>query len=371
MKIGILTFHRSHNYGSMLQAYALQQTLLGEGYSCDIIDFATPAQGRLYSHPLKGSNVIKNTLKTLSLPFWSELRDRIKKYERFETFISQRYKLSSKSFSRREELNNIDYDVIITGSDQIWNTGCVDFDWAYYVDFDYNGMRIAYAVSMGPGRDNLLEKDRISRCVQLYDKVMVREKGTSDKVMSICNVKSTITLDPTLLLQTNKWEDLAGSEPLIPGDYIFCYSPVPKMEMFNLAKYLGEKTNMKVVTSLPIPRTSFFDIFKKQDILQQYIAAGPIEFLNLMKYARFVISSSFHAVAFSHIFKIPFWAIDGMKDNRIRTLLINSNLEKRGNSTDYIKNHWQETYDVDFSVAEENLAKQAESSKQELFSQLK
>ena len=75
-----------------------------------------------------------------------------KKYKLFEDFLYNYIRLSPKSYETTSELCNLDYDIIISGSDQIWNVTCYDFDWAYYIDFPFDGKKISYAVSMGSGR---------------------------------------------------------------------------------------------------------------------------------------------------------------------------------------------------------------------------
>lgn len=52
MHIGIITFHASFNYGSMLQAYALQTFLTKQGHKVEIVNYRTLRQKKGYPKPL-------------------------------------------------------------------------------------------------------------------------------------------------------------------------------------------------------------------------------------------------------------------------------------------------------------------------------
>ena len=147
-KVGIITFHASHNYGSMLQAYALQQVVLSLGHECEIINFRTKAQKKFYlPFFLHEGWAIK--LKAIRYPRLAI--DSIRKYWNFENFLKEKYTLSLRTYASSEELKEdvLDYDCYISGSDQIWNTSCCDFRTSYFLDFVIKGKRIAYAPSMG------------------------------------------------------------------------------------------------------------------------------------------------------------------------------------------------------------------------------
>ena len=130
-KVGIITFHASHNYGSMLQAYALQQTILNMGYDCEIINFRTFRQKNYYRPEfLRGALIGQFNRILLYLPFIFPLW---KKHCKFEQFLNEKFRLSSKEYTTEDELKltKFKYDIYISGSDQIWNPLTFDFDFAY------------------------------------------------------------------------------------------------------------------------------------------------------------------------------------------------------------------------------------------------
>lgn len=74
-----------------------------------------------------------------------------KQYDRFELFLTQYLKRTEVEYNSLNQLKeaNLNYDVFIAGSDQIWNPVPADFDWAYYLPFISNAKKIPYATSLG------------------------------------------------------------------------------------------------------------------------------------------------------------------------------------------------------------------------------
>lgn len=317
-RVGIITFHASHNYGSMLQAYALQQTVIGLGCECEIINLRTKLQKRIYS-PFFFKRDWKQIAKAFIYPKLAigEWRKHVK----FETFLNQNYRLTECEYSSSEQLrfNPPLFDYYISGSDQIWNTACYDFEKAYYLDFVRFGKRIAYAASMGPRSEEDIKaefNDFISNSVNRYDSISVREAGTVERLKYLAGVTPPIVLDPTFLVDRAKWNELSGEHQRVGGQYILLYSPGYNETVYAQASELSKATGLKVVCTLSYARKKWGGSNFKfvNDI-------GPIEFLNLIRNAALVISGSFHALVFSLIFNRPVYAVNGMRDSRISHIL--------------------------------------------------
>lgn len=329
-KVGIITFHASHNYGSMLQAYALQQVILGMGYNCEIINFRSIVQKELYK-PI----FMKGTVYGRLVGFVIEAAYALgilKKYRLFEKFLKEDLILSSKEYTTLKDLKNADfsYDYYISGSDQIWNVQACDFNYAYFLPFVKSGKRIAYAPSMGPNLsiDKCGDIDKILKLIRKYDAISVREIDGTKYIENICNKPVATVLDPTLLLYSEKYDKLIDDKPLIKGEYVFIYSPWNCNEsVYEMAYSLGKKYNKKVVISQGLRNKH--EMLKWGRKLNIYAAVGPKEFLNLCKNASIICCDSFHAVVFSILFKKCFFVLDGMNDNRISTLLRITNLQSR------------------------------------------
>lgn len=330
-KVGIITFHASHNYGSMLQAYALQQTVLGMGLDCEIINFRTKIQTEHFKPPfMRGTLPGKIKRFIQFLPYCYSL---FKKFKLFEEFLSRYYKLSEKEFSSLSELNEakLPYDLIISGSDQIWNTYCFDFDWAYFLPFAKSAYRVAYAPSLGPTPFHSIRtgmEDQIGSFLGTYDAISVRDSLAQKEIKRLTGIECPIMIDPTLLLPIQKWHEMAGNAPIIKGKYVFLYTPWYEKPVFDAAMIISKKMGLPVVVS------QLYDNWRSNSWIvdknfKLYVSTGPKEFLNLCKFATCTVGASFHVAVFSILFKTPFYAVDGMRDSRVTELLTMTGLESR------------------------------------------
>lgn len=327
-KVGIITFHAAHNYGSMLQAYALQQTILNFGCDCEIINFRTQLQKKIYRPFFIGKGWAKK-LKALRYPKLA-IGD-IRKHRKFEQFLHEKFILSPHTYTTAEELRAaiLDYDCYISGSDQIWNTACFDFQTSYFLDFVKYGKRIAYAPSMGPKPFKEIKANFypfIKESIGRYDAVAVREQDTASLLKQATGTSPKVVLDPTLLVNPQDWSALAGDKPLINDNYIFVYTPWydSYKSLFTFALESAKQHNLKIIYTSP----DYVSIWRKEPCFQYYTAVGPVEFLNLVKYSKYVFCGSFHAAVFSILFNKPFFAYEGMKDSRIAPLLKMTELER-------------------------------------------
>lgn len=350
-KTATVTFHASHNYGSVLQAYALQNVINDLGFDNEIINLRTDRQIDLYTVFTKRKG-IRYVFKNAShLLYYKKLS---LKYKRFEDFINNQLKLTDETFSSLEDIEkaNLSYDCYIAGSDQIWNPVPADFDWTYYLPFVKSGKRIAYAPSFGQlaskGDEQTVEK--INKCLKDFDVISVREKGAQKNVEEIVGVQPKIVLDPTMLLTKEDWEKSVNNDYKIDGDYIFLYTLFADKEIISMAKQLSEKLCMPVVTSNFSNQYDVFTPFNKA------YDAGPLEFLSLVKNAKLVLASSFHGTVFSILFHMPFYSIRGGTDARISNLLSVTGLDDRTITIDNVSEKVKNAFSVNFEKADENLA---------------
>lgn len=361
-KVGIITFHASHNYGSMLQAYALQQVVLNMGFDCEIINFRTERQKRIYLPDFCQGRIYERFKRLMvQFPYINQLH---KKSSLFEDFLKNNLVLSDREYTTLEELEQetFHYDYFISGSDQIWNTACLDFDWAYFLPFVKYGKKIAYAPSMGPCPEYHVTEDNLSRIASLlqdYDSLSAREPRTINYIHKLFINSIQIALDPTLLLSSEQWNDLIENTPIIQGNYIFLYSP--KSESFyptyKLVEDISKRYGIRVVLSR-VPK--YWCDIKRWHNFEIRADVGPKEFLNLCKNAKLVCCDSFHAVAFSILLQKPFVVVNGMKDSRIANLLHltglqNHSIELNGEIEDSI-------FDADFTQALMNISLDVDKS---------
>lgn len=346
MKIGILTFHRAHNYGAVLQAYALQTYLQSLNHTVEFIDYRNEELLNVYKwfdfNRFKTRH-LNNIYKELKL-----ILPREKRFKKFDEFINRYLNLSPKEYS----LNS--YDVIIIGSDQVWNTNLTNgFDNMYWGNFKINNncKLVSYAASM---QDKILNDNisRIKKYLNNFTYISVREDSIAKTLNSITNKNISVVIDPTLLLSKNQWNNLCG-EKMIKEPYLLLYQVRKDNKAKRIAEMIAQKRNLRLIyLSAGIDKNNSHEV----------ATAGPLDFINLFKHADFTVCTSFHGTVFSIIFNIPFCSVllnDG-KDNRVKDLLYKLNLKERGveNYNDAILNdiNWENVHNC-LSILKDNSKK--------------
>lgn len=318
MRIGILTFHRAHNYGAVLQCYALQEYLKKEGHVVYIIDHL-PHDKMLNVYKWFDLSRFNRKNLIVILKEFLLLNYRRSRFKRFNHFIDSNFQLIDDAFSSFSSL-----DLVIVGSDQVWNYklthGFDPYYWGFFEKPD-NVKLISYAASMGEiFSEN--ESECIVKYLQNFDSISVREEDLYEKIKLLSIGKPiTMTLDPTLLLSKANWSDIA-IKPKEERPYLLLYQVRNSTNAMDMAKIIAKRYGLKII----ILSAAIDKINSKE-----CIKASPEQFLGWFKYAKFVISSSFHGTVFSLIFNIPFYSIrmnDG-KDSRVVSLLNKFDLNSR------------------------------------------
>ncbi|KDE41138.1 hypothetical protein ADINL_0211 [Nitrincola lacisaponensis] len=313
MKVGIITYHASHNIGSMLQSYALQN-VFRENYKFDVefVDYSSEAQRDMYSIYPKVSNykgVIKNIISFL---FYKKFQQR---FEQFENFKLKYLKLSKKNISNSKDFHDV-YDLIVCGSDQIWNVNCFDYTYFYMGDFSHKAPVISYAASLG-GQNLLNSKNCFiyKELLNKFDAISVREENGSLWLRDICDTDIEIVPDPTILAEFNIWHDLSNEADYENkyGDYIFFYGVPFSKKTYSIIQKISKKLNKKVVM---IDYKSYLYNFCKFRGFVVHGETSPIDFINLVKHASLVITTSYHGTIFSTIFKKNFWTLTYKETNK-------------------------------------------------------
>lgn len=348
-KIATITFHSSYNYGSHLQAYALQEfikKISNEPIDYKIINLRTQIQKNMYKNIFERTGFKNNLKKLLFLNYKKQF---FKKAENYEKFLTEKLQVT-KEFNTYDELmnENFDYDYYISGSDQLWNLNAKDFDWSNYLEFVKKGKKISYSASFGPKpqRWNEEEKNRVKKDLEQFDYLSVREQGSFNNVKELTNKEPEIHVDPTMLLEKKDWLKIIGKEAILKKDYIFFYDLKGREEDIKIVKGISKRLNMPVVITKYMSIKIHFSNFEK------HYYCGPTEFLNLLYNSKLVLSSSFHGNVFSVIFNKPFFALNGKTDFRINTMLDKFNLSDRSITLDELDKKINNVYNIDFSKAE-------------------
>lgn len=311
--VGIMTFHKAQNYGSVLQAYALQETILKIGRSCEIIDFSNVRQKEMYLPFIKNNN-FRHLVRNIITSF--HLRTFERHYHDFEMFLDKYLLLSADSYSAFENLVGIEkkYKCLVAGSDQIWNVKCYDADDAYFLGFAKDVKKVAYAPSFGAKNLLTYAKDvnKYKNYLLDYSAISVREKNGQKWLKELLGYKVPIYVDPTFLLTKEEWEKMIGN-PIIQKDYILYYSFHYSLQISKIVKKLSKKFGLPVY--ILSARAQYY--YGGQALGFKLVQhSGPLEFLNVIKYANIVFTNSFHGVAFSTILHKKFYFLYGSIQNK-------------------------------------------------------
>lgn len=320
-KIGILTFHDAHNYGAMLQCYALQRFLQLEGHQVEVIDYRPPFYQDQYKRHKIFPYIGKNPWRTIRSLYYNVIMYN-KRYNAFEKFHQQYIKLSVPL------LNNeipSDYDVYIIGSDQVWNPTLTEgFHSVFFCDFNFekdSKLYVSYALSMENHSFSKEEIDYLQNALKRFDIISVRESSMIPLLQSLTTKKIHTVLDPTLLVGQEIWDGIRD-ECFIDKPYVVLYQIRESPQVRQRAKEIASRIGGEVVEL-----TARID--KNYPI--RYQTASPADFINLFRHASYVITTSFHGTAFSLIFNRPFYTykLGDSFDSRSASLLTSVGLEGR------------------------------------------
>lgn len=321
MKIGIFTFHCAHNYGAMLQAYALQTYLISQGNDAYIVDYRPKYFFKFYrphswAHWLskKPSKTLK---KLISEPFL--FRERTKRWNAFNEFHLNKYKLYDYN-----KIKESKFDLLIFGSDQIWNKQLTNnsFDDNYWAT-GFNCPCISYAASMGnkPSEEDF---STIARLLKNFKHISVRESDLVSQLSVLINKPISLTCDPVFLLSKEEWANictpLQNKKP-----YVLCYNLQKSQECRNVAEMISNEKGYEIKEII-----GYISYDASPDAL---LSIGPAEFISYFLNASFIVTSSFHGTAFSLIFEKNFYTV-GVKSakGRITSLLTMLGLQNRMHS---------------------------------------
>ncbi|MFH4444773.1 polysaccharide pyruvyl transferase family protein [Vibrio alginolyticus] len=341
MTVGILTYHRAHNYGGVLQCYALTQAIKSFGVNVEVIDYQCDfflEQYKKYSW----KNLPK--LKKLASII---LHNGNVKYngDNFEDFVTQNLPVSTMKYSRSNISSaNGKYSTFISGSDQVWSPYCSGFDKTYFLDFvDNSSKKSAYAASFGVDTLPIEIEPEFTRLLSEFNNVSLREHTGNDIFYKLTGRNEKVVLDPTLLLTKLDWLSVTN-EKFAKRKYVLVYMIAESKQTLSLAKSIAEKEGLEVVY---ISDRIFTD--RSVTTLSRVSVS---DWVSLFKDAEYVITNSFHGIAFSINFSknfyVQFLPGKAKTNTRISTILETFGLSDRliDSKQDTINPEAVSSYDV-------------------------
>jgi len=336
MKIGIVTYHRTLNYGAVMQSLATRFVLEEMGHEVYYVDYWPDYHREMYAlFPKNRFSKLSwfrkaKFLLLLGRNYKSQKR-RIENFDKFfQTHIYPYCRPMDESF-----------DVVIYGSDQIWRKqkALGTYNPVYFGDNTIKAKHhISYAASMGILPDNDADKEKVKELVSHLERISVREEGLRHLLQSLGYKDVSLSLDPTLLLSSEKWDEFLPTEPYKGKRYVLVYFLKTKtFDLNEVRKFADDRRlEMKVLRGYATTKETESNI----------TSAGPYEFIRLIKNADYVFTASFHGLAFSIIYGRQFFASYKINSERASSLLnllglsdrllpVNSVLPRNPSAIDY------------------------------------
>lgn len=301
VRVGILTFQNANNYGAALQAFALCSTVRKLGCSAELVNYENPSvtDGEKPRLPYF-SELIKNPVNYVFRLATVKAFSRRK--IAFDSF-NVKHKLIGQAVKTQADIEN-KYDVVIVGSDQVWNPVITGGDTTYFlpqVDSTRLG-KMAYAASFGYESFPSNLAKQCGKALANFDCIGVRETEGSALVRTLSGADSSVVLDPTLLFRKADWEEVIASGPIRESilelaeqdrGYVFVYIAAERSKTISFARRVAKQRNLNIVLirgyrDLPV-------ICCGKDV--SYVSLE--EFLFLIQHASLVVTSSFHGYALS------------------------------------------------------------------------
>ncbi len=290
-RVGILTFLHNDNYGSALQAYALQRVIRGLGHECTHLDYAPDRNEKIRNLLQSGNSpkLILDGLRKRSVKAGQE--GARTKSAAIPAFYARRMHLSERC-RNTEELRKTagDYDTLVCGSDQIWNP--VWLNPAYFLTFAPKGTKkIAYAPSLGISTLPPAGKIRkIRKWTEGFDAVSVREAEGANLLEKMAGIRADVMPDPVCLLSREEWAGIAAPAP--EGEkYLLCYFIGTNRSYRERVREISRETGLRVL-EIPVTAEGYSDGFERLEGL------GPEDFLGAVFGAACFCTDSFHGLVF-------------------------------------------------------------------------
>lgn len=327
-KVALMTWYMYQNYGSALQASALYQVVSDLGFDPAFIQYAPKGSLRETAETKLLKRLVNKIDSFKNRPYESCERSKL-----YEEYLIQKVSCTDQCVSYPELYAlNKQYDAFICGSDQIWSPIC--YDSKYFLDFVENPDKmIAYAPSLGSTEiRHPIIRERTAALISRFTHLSVREQQGADLIKKLTDQDAKVVLDPTLLMNSSAW-DARIQEDQVPKlqdeEYIICYFLGDADKYMDYVRMLSQKM---AVPYYVIPVTA------KQKKSRESVPfeVGPCEFVSLVRNAKYVVTDSFHGLAFSVNYNVPFSVFKRFEDNdpknqnsRILNLLHMLGLEDR------------------------------------------
>lgn len=341
--LGLCICYYNFNFGSMLQAYATVKEIEKRGIDYRIISykkrltigFTAKNVFRIFNSAWRGEKklIVQKKLSRMTVPEYAmNVRIRNAAFQAFmeENFDKKVFQCYGYDQLRRSAEK---FDAFLVGSDQMWSPSGLATNFYNLMFVPDEKKKISYASSFGVSEIPFYQKKRTAEFLNRIDYLSVRENVGVKIIRDLTGRDALVTVDPTMLLTAQEWDEFSGGDRLSEEKYIFAYFLGNNPEFRRIVKELQRKTGLKIIT------LRHLDEYIPQD--EQFGDEAPYNlrpegFVNLMKNAEYVCTDSFHGSVFSSLFHRQFVVFPRYsetaslsRNSRISSLLNNLGLEKR------------------------------------------
>lgn len=348
-KIALMTWYHD-NFGTVLQAVALQFTIESLGYPIDIVKYPVSGIRRegLAQKLLSYKRITAKLVRQFHAIKYRGGRD-IQKAEAFAAFRNKHLHFTEPVHLAEEfEALNESYSTFVCGSDQIWSP--ILFNERYFLDFVHDDKtKVAYAPSFGVKNiaDEII-RQKTGQYIKRFEHISVREEQGAGIIEKLTGERPCVMPDPTLLLTASDWEPFMA-QGSYDTPYALCYFIGENEEYWNHAFGTAHSNGLPVRIIPMHPKDHFRDgcALKGQ---------GPGEFLALIKNAAIVCTDSYHGVILSIAFGVPFFVYKRFGDRdkasqNSRVLDLLDHLQLRDRLVDYAHSISPTSIECDYSLA--------------------
>lgn len=298
MRIGIMTFLHNDNYGSTLQAWALQKTLREMGHEAEHIDYRPSRQEKIRNLLTSGNSpklVLEGLRKRAVKATEAGARG---KSASFASFYQLEMRLSPPCADHAALCRQAEkYDALLCGSDQIWSP--VWLNPTYFLDFAPGKPKAAYAASLGVSQTPPPRKARrMARMTSGFTAISLREEEGAAIMERVTEQRWPVMPDPVCLQTRSAWQALA-QRPAQREPYLLCYFIGDSDDYWRRAAELADRMGLHVVV-VPVTRSAYRQPYALADGL------SPQEWLGYLDGAAHIMTDSFHGTAFAALLGKPF-----------------------------------------------------------------
>ena len=306
--VGVITFLHNDNYGSALQAYALQRVIREQGHDCEHLDYAPDRTEKIRNLLRSGNSpkLIAEGLRKRSVKAGQQ--GAREKGKAIPLFYSRRMQLSSRCRNLKELRAAAEgMDILVCGSDQIWNP--VWLNPAYFGVFTPKTVKkVSYAASLGIRTMPAEGKVRkIRKWISGFSAVSVREEEGASLLERMTGIHPDVMPDPVCLLRREEWEEIAAPSPE-NKPYILCYFIGENPDYRKRVREASAETGIPVL-EIPVTSEGYHSGFELLEGL------GPEEFLGAVKGASCFYTDSFHGLVFGTMLGVQTEALRRYRDD--------------------------------------------------------